>query len=260
VSDDCVPGADVTVVAWTHVGMVRRRNEDAIALPGVVLTGSPLGPITTSLPVPRPVERKQPDPAEGGVGPLVAVVDGMGGHVGGAEASTLAASRLAHARSDAEAALEAVNSELYDEMDRRPELRSMGATVAGVQVTPGAVGVFNVGDARVYTHIGGYSTLVSVDDRSATGSGELTQSLGGAAQRTRISVHRRSIPLDRPMRLLLCSDGLSEYVEFRDVEEALDGLEPVRVAEHLVELTLRAGAPDNVSVAIIDWPGADGAR
>lgn len=244
------PGPQLTVVAWTHVGKVRRRNEDAIALPGVVVTGHPLRPVRTALPV----------PAAGwdGAGPLVAVVDGMGGHVGGAEASTLAAGRLAHTRDGAEPALAAVNDELYDTMDRHPELRSMGATVAGVQVTPTAFEVFNVGDARAYSHVGGYSMLVSTDDRSASGSGELTQSLGGATRRTLVSVHRRELPREQPLRLLLCSDGLSEHVAFRDVEDALDGPDPVQVVERLVDLALAAGAPDNVSVVTLDWPGASG--
>lgn len=256
--------AEVTVAAWTHVGLVRRRNEDAIALPGVVVTGQPLRPVVTAVPVPSglpalPPEPQSPIPAATGGGPLVAVVDGMGGHVGGAEASTLAAGRLAHTSEDAEAALARVNAELYDEMDRRPELRSMGATIAGVQVTPTDFDVFNVGDARVYQHVEGYSVLVSVDDRSASGSGELTQSLGGVAQRTQVSVHRVPVPRERPLRLLLCSDGLSEHVEFKELQDALDG-DPVRVVEHLVDLALRAGAPDNVSVVLLDWPGGDGGR
>jgi protein phosphatase len=137
-------------------------------------------------------------------------------------------------------------------MDQVLELRGMGATVAGVQIGADTVGIFNVGDARAYTHTDGYTTLASVDDRSESGGGEITQSLGGTVERTSLAVHRQTIELARPLRVLLCSDGLSEYVPFGEIQDSLDVPDPVATAGQLVALALDAGAPDNVSVVIID--------
>lgn len=234
----------IAIAAWTHVGLVRERNEDAVALPGILLLGSPATPAATVL--------SPPEPGEGAH--TIAVVDGMGGHAGGAEASRLAALRLTGTRGEIEEALTGINAALYEEMERHPDLRAMGATVAGVQIAAGSVEVFNVGDARAYTHIGGYTTVTSVDDRSETGSGEITQSLGGTPEPTRFLVHRHSISLDDlPLRLMLCSDGLSEYVSFNAIQDTLDIVDAVEAVGRLVALALEVGAPDNVSVAIVDF-------
>ena len=232
----------ITIAAWTHVGLVRSRNEDAIALPGVLLIGSP----------PSPVVMRSALPKQGDGAYTTAVVDGMGGHAGGGDASRLAALHLTRTRGDIEDALANINLELYEEMDRRPELRTMGATVAGIQVAATSVEVFNVGDARVYTHIDGYTTLASIDDRSESGSGEITQSLGGTAERTRLEVHRRQVTLEHPLRILLCSDGLSEYVPFSAIQEALDTPDVAAAVGQLVALAIQAGAPDNVSAVVLD--------
>jgi PPM family protein phosphatase len=151
-----------------------------------------------------------------------------------------------------EQALTAINRDLYDEMDQKPTLRTMGATVAGVQVTPTSIEVFNVGDARVYQHIGGYTTLISIDDRSKTGNGEITQSLGGTSNRTSVTVHLRTISLDKPHRILLCTDGLSEFVSFSVIQETLDEQNPEVTVRRLVSLALAAGAPDNVTAVVLD--------
>lgn len=233
----------IAISAWTHVGLVRGKNEDAVALPGMLLLGSPPTPVSTTLPFPKPDDGAH----------TVAVVDGMGGHVGGAEASRLAGLHLTSTRGDIEEALSGINAAIYDAMDRQPELRAMGATVAGVQIGSSSLEVFNIGDARVYTHVDGYTSLASVDDRSESGSGEITQSLGGTAHPTRLAVHRTSIPPEQlPIRLMLCSDGLSEYVSFGAIQDSLDTADPSATVGQLIALALEVGAPDNVSVAVID--------
>jgi serine/threonine protein phosphatase PrpC len=238
----------IRVAAWTHVGLVRTRNEDAVALPGVVLAGVPPFPVSVDLPV-----------KDGSAPPLtLAAIDGMGGHAGGVEASRLIALQLAETSGEITEALAAINDAVYDEMERRPELTAMGATVAGIQVRIGEATVFNVGDARVYVHEGGYSRVVSTDDRGAGASNVITQSLGGTPQRTRINVHTSVVDLSAPVRFLICTDGLSEYVKHENIQGALDTPDLRNTAWQLVNLAYQAGAPDNVSVVVADWsPPAD---
>jgi serine/threonine protein phosphatase PrpC len=60
-------------------------------------------------------------------------------------------------------------------------------------------------------------------------------------------------------RYLLCSDGLSDYVSFELIEQTLiDTRDPGRAIDQLIDLTLGAGAPDNVTCVIGDIvPGTD---
>jgi len=54
-------------------------------------------------------------------------------------------------------------------------------------------------------------------------------------------------------RYLVCSDGLSGFVAGDTIQEILEqGMPPGRTADRLVELAMRAGAPDNVTCIIGD--------
>jgi serine/threonine protein phosphatase PrpC len=54
-------------------------------------------------------------------------------------------------------------------------------------------------------------------------------------------------------RWLLCSDGLSNVVSAETIAETLNGYpDPQECARRLVDLALRAGGPDNITVVIAD--------
>lgn len=230
------------VAAWTHVGQVRSHNEDAVALPGVLLTDAPAQPVDYE--------------AELESGAVFAAIDGMGGHAGGQHASRFVALGLVAGCDDIETTLRSLHSGLFDEMRARPELTAMGATVAGIHIRANTAVIFNVGDARVYRHVDGYSTVLTVDDRSPGSTNVITQSLGGTDRPTEIDVHRVEVMLDTRVRFLACTDGLSEYVPFGEIQAALDQLEPVNAVRSLVASALAAGAPDNVSVLLFDYDPA----
>ena len=68
-------------------------------------------------------------------------------------------------------------------------------------------------------------------------------------------------------RYLLCSDGLSDLVSDETIAEALQIPDVAESADRLIELALRGGGPDNVTVVVADvvdhdygqtqpiWPG-----
>jgi len=58
-------------------------------------------------------------------------------------------------------------------------------------------------------------------------------------------------------RYLLCSDGLSDVLTAATIFETLSEGDPQECADRLVELTLRGGAPDNVTVIVADVVGGD---
>jgi serine/threonine protein phosphatase PrpC len=226
----------------THPGVVRSGNEDSALIPGFCSTGLSAEPMTF---------RSGANPA------LYAVIDGMGGHAGGRQASRSVAFYLAeHPASDVASLLDGANRMLYDEMKRNPELTGMGATIAGVALTDAQVTAFNVGDARAYQYADGYLMLLTTDDRSSPTSHSVTQSLGGADRLTAITPHLVALePLRSHDRLLICSDGLTEVVAFDEISAAISEPDPARSASLLLQKALEGGAPDNVTFILIESQG-----
>lgn len=248
--------------AMTTVGNVRRENQDSVVVGRTLCVGADRVLIEGDL-----------VPAPGGA--LVAVVDGMGGHRGGQNASAAIgcylldrawlrpdavgpngehrATSVPDEAGNARAVLEMLttgNGLLYEEMSRRPELRAMGATIAGLACFPGVTVLFNLGDARAYHYAAGYLQRISEDHRAPAGT--VLQSLGGTAERVAIAPFVQTIAHVRGSRWLLCSDGLSDFVSFLDLQEALAQDEPVDIVRGLVAAALEAGGTDNVSVVVLD--------
>jgi PPM family protein phosphatase len=242
-----LPSATATIAS--RPGLVRPANEDAVGAFGW----------TAPRDAPRPVRL-----ATHGGDPLVAVVaDGLGGHRGGATASSLAVDRLLTAEtalSSPEAlvsVLRAVHAELLGLSADTVELRGLATTVVVIVVLPDQVLCAHVGDSRIYYVEDGLVQQLTEDD-AATGSGALTQVLGGLPD-TRIEPHVRALSRDLPARYLLCSDGLHGYVSREAIRDATAIADPLTAAETLIEAAYAAGAPDNVSICLLDVePSAKG--
>ena len=233
------------VTAVTHRGSVREHNEDTVVVDGWI--GG------DSMEAPRQSTHDFPGAA------LVLVADGMGGHVGGREASRRAAEEMIRLIPDTGAdpdevadALRAVNREVFDAAAAEPALRGMGTTVAGLVAMPERIVWFNVGDSRVYSVRQGFLRQLSVDDVPAwqgAGGSTITQALGGAGAYQEIHPHVGTETTRPGRRYLLCSDGLTDVVPLETIEGALSDDDRGFVGE-LKDRTLAAGAPDNVSVVL----------
>jgi serine/threonine protein phosphatase PrpC len=138
-----------------------------------------------------------------------------------------------------------------------PERTAMGSTVAGVVVGETDVLVFNIGDSRVYAIDDGGITQLSVDDNEAPARGQrrspvVTQTLGGSFNLGTIDAHISSRPSAAPSRYLLCSDGLTDPVDEATIARIVHEHEAGRAAFELWQAAIQAGAPDNVTVAIVE--------
>jgi len=226
--------------ALTHRGMIRPANEDAILA----------------------------DPA----GILWAVADGMGGHEGGAMAADLVVDSLAAIRDDAppaealEEAIETANTRVRIAARERGA-RTMGATVVALFIQGGIAHVAWAGDSRAYLMRGRRLRMLTHDhtlvqdmvDRgelardAAEGHPEahiITRAVGAAEE---IEVDHSAVPLLTGDRLLLCSDGLPRCVyESVIAQIAAEPADARATAEALVRRALDDGAPDNVSVIVVD--------
>ena len=209
---------------------------------------------------------------------LFVVADGMGGHAGGDVASAIAVNRIREADAEYETASEAefalqsaliaANSLLAETVFEHPELTGMGTTVSALMRVGDEVAIAHIGDSRIYLFRDGELSQVSVDHtfvQRLVDSGRITEE--EAMVHPRRSVLMRvlgdvdaSPEIDtlilatRPGdRWLICSDGLSGVVKNDDLLAALASKDaPKQVADRLVKQSLDAGAPDNVTVVILD--------
>lgn len=208
---------------------------------------------------------------------LFVVADGMGGHAGGDVASAMAIQAIAHidrpfeAVDEASAALEdallEANKELAETVFEHPELTGMGTTVSGIIRVGDQVVLAHIGDSRIYLFRDGVLSQVTKDHtfvQRLVDSGRITPE--EAAVHPRRSVLMRVLgdvdiapeidvevhPTQPGDRWLLCSDGLSGYVSDERIAEILtehtNADDAVRV---LVDDSLDAGAPDNVTVVVV---------
>lgn len=214
---------------------------------------------------------------------LVAVADGMGGHLGGGTASALTVDVCAQLAAletlvpaDVVAAVERANQDIVERAAADSSLHGMGTTLTGVAVVDvGGVthfAVFNVGDSRVYRVEGVTLTPVTVDHsevqelvaagrltadeaRVHPGRNVITRSIGTAPPPAVDIVLLSPRPGDR---FLVCSDGLTGEVDDAAIAAVLVvTADPQAAADALVTAALAAGGRDNVTVVVADAESAD---
>lgn len=206
------------------------------------------------------------------------VADGMGGHDSGEVASRIACETTSTAlsRLPARPSAEATDKAMRDAFlaanqaviaARRTNGR-LGTTLVAAVVTPGRATVANTGDSRAYLMRGGQLRQVSRDHTIAQQLIEagkatkenvhlnprgslLTASIGGEDEDLDVEVQTiQSQPGDR---LLLCSDGLWGPVPEAEIARILTTVPGRRDSSlTLVRAATSAGAPDNVTVMVID--------
>lgn len=213
---------------------------------------------------------------------LFVVADGMGGHAGGDVASSIAVNRLREldhpftTTGDAEQALQAAITStatlLIDTVAERPELAGMGTTVSALDFVDDYAVIAHIGDSRIYLYRDDALTQITTDHtfvQRLVDSGRITPE--EARYHPRRSVLMRvlgdmdpdpevdtfimpTLPGDR---WLLCSDGLSGVVDDAHTAKILgQRLPPGRTADLLLKQALDGGAPDNVTVIIVDVGGS----
>ncbi len=209
---------------------------------------------------------------------LFVVADGMGGHAGGDVASAIAIRRISEvdqrytSAHDAAFALQssliAANSLLAETVFEHNELTGMGTTVSGIVRVDNQIAVAHIGDSRIYRFRGGKLEQISTDHtfvQRLVDSGRITPE--EAAVHPRRSVLMRVLgdvdaapEIDTNVydtapgdRWMICSDGLSSYVTDDKMEHVLATVPGTQeAAEKLVKESLDQGAPDNVTVVLVD--------
>jgi protein phosphatase len=232
-----------TVRAFTDVGLLRKRNEDAVLVAGWQCQTHDGSVVTMHFAPAAPF--------------VCAVADGMGGHAGGDLASRVALNVIAQVSpgwrgpQDVSSALEVVNEQVRA-MGAGNDLGGLGTTVAGLCLLADGLLAFNVGDSRIYSITGGRVEQISVDDSVFDAAGRptniITQSLG---QPGPVHPHVLALPL-RPGTYLLCSDGVSGMMSPDEFVAAVQQADLDACAARIIETTRANGAEDNFSFLIVD--------
>ena len=245
-------GHQLTLGALSDKGRVRKNNEDAYA--ALVPPNTP-----------------------NGVGGILAVADGMGGHSAGERASHAAidgvmrllgkgpsSSGLENGRTkQVHDVLISVNQEVFAAA-QTPETRGMGTTLSVALVEGNTVFVGHIGDSRIYLQRGGTLTQLTPDHSwvaEEVARGNITQQ--DAATHPRRNLLTRAVgigntvepatlsyPLEAGDLLLLCSDGLHGLVSNAAISGVLSDYEPAHAAKEFIRLANSAGGTDNVTAVV----------
>ncbi len=266
----------VTFAGGTHAGHARPRNEDQYLIAKLAKS---MRICESSLPESETTRFSDEE------GYLLIVADGMGGTAGGQEASTMAVQTVETFVLDAikwflhregqeqnalvnelRLALQRADSNVLARADADPKLYGMGTTLTMAYSVGTDLFVAHAGDSRAYLYRAGRleritsdHTLVQVlvdvgaitpeDAREHPRRHVVTNVVGGPNEGVQVEVHRRSL-MDGDL-LLLCTDGLTEYVPDQEIAEILDqDGDPEQAAERLIDVVLSRPARDNVTVAL----------
>ena len=232
----------------TDVGRVRRQNQDAFYI-------SEMAPV------------------------VLLVCDGMGGAKAGNVASAMAVEvfkaecgRLLTedtAPEDLEVILPGIvdlcNETVFELSHVNEDYDGMGTTLVAAVCCGDRAVVINVGDSRCYRLSHGVLTQVTKDHslvQDMVDRGDITR------EESRTHPHKNlitravgtmstvetdlfTVPMETGDLLLLASDGLTNVVTDREIEDELRATDSARASgERLLDCALRRGAPDNVTLVL----------
>jgi PPM family protein phosphatase len=228
--------------AGSHKGMIREGNEDS-----------------------------------GYAGPrLLAIADGMGGQAAGEVASSEVISTLVTLDDDVPGsdiltslghAVQRANDQLRAMVEEDPQLEGMGTTLTALLWTGQRLGLVHVGDSRAYLLRDGLLTQITQDHtwvQRLVDEGRITEEEAtthpqrsllmralGSGDHVEPDLSIREVRAGD--RYLICSDGLSGVVSHQTLEETLASYQgPQETVQELIQLALRGGGPDNITVIIAD--------
>jgi len=200
---------------------------------------------------------------------LHAIADGMGGHPAGDVASATVIKALA--RYDAPspvgalaaaigAAVSDANAAIRRQTEADPALRTMGTTLTAMLWAGHSYALAHIGDSRAYllrdnrlrqlTEDHALANLVANASTVPFLAPVMTRFLDGRPDRSPDISLRQARPGDR---YLLCSDGLTAVVPDHAIHAALSACVGIQeAAGQLARLTDGGGAPDNLTVILVD--------
>ena len=161
-------------------------------------------------------------------------------------------------------AITSANIEVFEKASKSEALKGMGTTAVVAVVNNENAIIANVGDSRIYIVNDSINQLTKDHSvvQSLLESGKITQNdamvhpeknvitraLGAEPD---VAVDTAQLPLNKGDTLLLCTDGLTNFVNSYDILNTFKEKEASLVPESLVDLANKAGGGDNITVVTL---------
>ncbi|GLS26099.1 Stp1/IreP family PP2C-type Ser/Thr phosphatase [Marinibactrum halimedae] len=245
----------------THIGQVRNENEDSIRW--YTAHNCPFG--------------------------YIVIADGMGGYTGGALASTIAVNTIGEAleglitptflaltplqqqlmiSSCAIECIRSANRAILEQKQWNSRFEHMGTTVVLVVVWQNQAIVAHLGDSRAYLWDQDHFIQLTKDHsivqemidagnmteeeaRTSNIRNQITQALGIEQD---VTPTMNSYILNQNTLIMMCSDGLTEYLGNEELDFVLSTHRPaIECCDRMVDDANGRGGKDNISVGIIEY-------
>lgn len=204
------------------------------------------------------------------------LADGMGGHQAGEVAASFAVETMCRAiqvlpgRPTVEKACQllreaiaAANAKVFEESHNHPDYAGMGTTLSCFIVAGNSLIYGHIGDSRLYRYRNKLqrltedhslrNTLRSKEEKNSSPTllmrNVITRAIGTHAS---VLPDIGVIPLRSKDIYMLCSDGLSDYVEEQTIARTLSSpLSLEEMGRNLVESALEKGGNDNITLLLV---------
>ena len=212
-------------------------------------------------------------------GAWAVVCDGMGGVSGGQVASEICVNEVSShiekgyrksmsmksVKNLLVSAITASNIKVFETANENKEYFGMGTTVVAVVILNGFAAVAHVGDSRAY--------FINDDIRQITRDHSVVQYLIDTGRITKeaakthpdrnvitravgvnpeVDIDVDIIPINEGEIILICSDGLYEYVSENEMLDMIKNPEEDEPAKKLLEMANEAGGKDNITVVTVE--------
>jgi len=213
-------------------------------------------------------------------GELFIIADGMGGHKGGALAARMTVEGLEKHIRDLPAewpfvkafqeAFRKTNEEVYRSAHSgNPETENMGSTLVAALISDGKVQVGHIGDSRAYLFRKGklrpltkdHTTvqrmldagMITAEEARKHPEAHVLSRAVGSKPEVEIEIGE-PVKLEEGDALMMCSDGLTGYVDDQQIEKVLGSQSSVQsIPQDLADLALKASGDDNITVQFIRY-------
>lgn len=247
----------ITFGSKTDIGMVRGENQDF------------LGKFPSDN-----LELSSPN------GQLFVIADGMGGHAGGSEASKLAVRTIGQTYLSSNASIPEIlrqafknaNQAIYDFSVNNPQFSGMGTTCIALVLRDGKAFIAHIGDSRLYRisknkidqMTNDHSKVAELVRRGVITADEARKhperSMLYRAMGVRTGIEfdvMNDVELGSNEYFLMCTDGLTGYVEPHELQKITLSHPPQGACDMLVDLANHRGGHDNITVQIVHIKGEE---
>jgi protein phosphatase len=156
------------------------------------------------------------------------------------------------------------SSGIFEAAFEKPELRGMGTTLTAVLVHGGKAHLVHAGDSRCYMFRDGQlrqvtedhswineqmksGTMTEAEAKTSKFRHVITKSIGFERE---IDADLRSVPISAGDCFILCSDGMSNYIEHGELERIVAMTWYRSLPQRLIELANDRGGDDNITVVV----------